>query len=486
MITALKNLWTKLVTTGINESVPKGEERYIRFTNVEALLTMFGVFVYVCYSFYAGYFLLGALQGVDVLLGISVLVLNYKHHHKAARVSFLLLLNSIILIDASFIGHHSGIHMFYYISYTIPFLLFNVRDYKYIIGGVLLAVAGFNLYPTVYPYFTAYNVDVATQLNIYKINTWVIFVLFGLAVYILAYYNFITETKLADFNKKLQDQANELELANRKLQEQKYALATAYQTSETQAKELKRSNEDLEQFGYIISHDLKAPVRNISSFMNLLAKQFKEDAPASTKEFVAMSKLSADRLIKQIDDMLSYCRVDRNLPPTAPVDLNHMVKTIQMELNEKIKEKNAEIIVERELPVLTDLHSSMMHHVFQNLIANAVKFNKTEKPEVRINYKEENGVFTFSVADNGIGIDAAYKSKLFQMFKRLHTADQFEGTGIGLAVCKKIINFYHGEIWFEGELNKGTTFYFTLNKPVFNADTAKVEMAVHEAILKAA
>ncbi len=463
----LQNLWERMMTIGVNESVPESEVRYIRFTNVEALLTMFGVLLYVCYSFYSGYFLLGALQGIDVLLGLSVLLLNYKQQHKIARVVFLFLLNSIILIDACFIGKHSGIHEFFYISYTIPFLLFNVRDYKYIIGGVLLAVVGFNLYSVVNPYFTAYNIDVATQLNIFKINTWVIFVLFGLAVYILAYYNFKTENKLAYTNQKLQEQANELEMANSKLKEQKHALAMAYQKSEAQGRELKRSNEDLEQFGYIISHDLKAPVRNISSFMNLLAKQFGgEGAPKGAKEFIDMAKQSSDRLIKQIDDMLSYCRVDRNLPPTAPVDLNHMILTIKMELNEKIKEKNAEVIVERELPVLDEVHSSTLHHVFQNLIANAIKFNTTEKPEVKINYTEENGKFTFSVADNGIGIDSAYKSKLFQMFKRLHSVDQYEGTGIGLAVCKKIINFYNGEIWFEGEVNKGTTLFFTLNKPV--------------------
>ncbi len=450
MIRQIQNLGNRLLTIGIDKDVPAGEERYIRFTNVEAILTMAGVALYMVYSFYKGYFLLGALQGIDAALALLVLYLNYHHFHKAARVVFMYLLNSIILIDACFIGHSSGIHEFFYISYTIPFLLFSVRDYKYIVSGVLLAVFGFMAYPHLYPYYTAYNADVATQLNIHSINSCVIFVLFGMAVYMLAYYNFKTEIQLADSNTKLGD-------SNSKLEEQ--------------ATELKRSNEDLEQFAYIISHDLKAPVRNISSFMNLLGKQFNESSPKGTKEFVEMSKQSADRLTKQIDDMLSYCRIDRNLPPAGPVDLNQMVKTIRIELNEKIQEKNAEIIVERELPVLADMHSSMMHHVFQNLIANAIKFNTRERAEVRINYTDENGVLTFSFADNGIGIAPAFKDKLFQMFKRLHTADQFEGTGIGLAVCKKIVNFYKGEIWFESEPEKGTTFFFTLPKHEAKAAT---------------
>ena len=242
-------------------------------------------------------------------------------------------------------------------------------------------------------------------------------------------------------------------------------LAACNKKTEEQAFELKRSKEDLEQLGYILSHDLKAPARNISSFMSLLGKQFNDASPKGAKEFIDMSKQSADQLTRQIDDLLVYCRIDRNLPLPAPVNLNEVVTTIKMELNQKLLEKNAEIIVERQLPVLADVHSAMIYKVFQHIIANAVKFN-TGKPEVRINYKEENGVLTFSIADNGIGIDPAYKSKLFQIFKRLHSADQYEGSGIGLAICKKIISFYRGDIWFEGEPGKGTTFLFTLKNTI--------------------
>lgn len=433
MILHVKSLWNNLITIGVNDSVPQSEIRYIRFTNIEAIQTVIGAFCYVIYSIAVGHYMLSILQGIVTIGALFVLYLNLKNHHKAARLLFLFSINLVILANASVIGTHSGVHEFFYITYIIPFLLFNVRDYKYIIGGVIMAVVGFNCYHYVAPYFTAYNLDIATQENIFRINNWVIFGLFGLAVYLLAYFNFKTETALAETHEKLAQQAQEL----------------------------KRSNEDLEQFSYIISHDLKAPVRNISSFMGLLQKQIGDTNPMQ-KEFVEMSKQSADRLTKQIDDLLSYCRVDRSLPPAADVDLNQMVRTIQMELHQKITEKNASIIVEGNLPVLHEMHSSMMHHVFQNLIANGIKFNTNEKPEVRISCKQADGIYTFSFTDNGIGIAAAYKNKLFQMFKRLHTADQFEGTGIGLAVCKKIINFYKGEIWFEGEPGKGTTFFFTL------------------------
>ena len=430
----LRKFWNCIVTIGVTESTPQTENRYIRFTNIEALFMLIGVSLYVLYSIYSGYYFLGALQGIDALFALVVIALNYNQKYKAARMIFLFTLNSIILIDACFIGNHSGIQEFFYISYTIPFLLFNVRDYKYIAAGVGFAIIAFCVYPYLYTHFTAYKIDTNTQLNIFRMNTWVIFTFFGVAVYILAYYNFKTEDMLHDSNKKL----------------------------EVQALELKRSNEDLEQFAYIISHDLKAPVRNISSFMNLLGKQFTETSPKSSREFVEMSKLSADRLTRQIDDLLSYCRVDRNLPPVSSVDLNAMIKTIEIELSEKIKQKNGQIQIIGSLPVLKEMHSSLMHHVFQNLIANAIKFNSNPAPSINIGCSETNGIFTFTVQDNGIGIDPIYKSKLFQMFKRLHTSEQYEGTGIGLAVCKKIINFYKGEISFESEPGRGTTFYFTL------------------------
>lgn len=433
----LSDFWNCLISVGADKNVPADEAKYVRHTNVVAVLTTFAVASYIPHSLLTGNYTLSLLQVVDVLCILSVLGLNHIGYNKASRHVYLWVVNSFVLINACFVGHESRIHEFFYITYIVPFLLFNVRDYKHMIGSVLSSVILFYVYEAIYPMFTAYNLDMATQLGMVQINTLMKFVLMGLAIYILAYYNYQTEKELALTNEKLN----------------------------AQAIELKRSNEDLEQFGYIISHDLKAPVRNISSFMNLLLKQFGETGPKGSKELLEMSKQSSDRLSKQIEDMLSYCRVDRNLPPTAPVDLNQMVRTIQMELNEKIKEKNAEITVVKPLPVLDEIHSSMLHHVFQNLIANGLKFNSSEKPEVRIDYTVENGVYTFTVADNGIGIDAIYKSKLFQMFKRLHSVDQYEGTGIGLAVCKKIITFYGGDIWFEGEPGKGTTFYFTLAKP---------------------
>jgi light-regulated signal transduction histidine kinase (bacteriophytochrome) len=248
---------------------------------------------------------------------------------------------------------------------------------------------------------------------------------------------------------------------------------------------LKRLNEDFEQVAYIISHDLKSPVRNISAFMKLLISRYGTSFNGEALEFMEHSKSSAERLSQQIDDLLVYCRISRNLPPVAPIDLGEMIKTIRMETKSKGEGRNVELICIKELPVLQQMHSSLIHSVFQNLIDNAIKFNKNERIEIKIDCKEEAGSFTFSVSDNGIGINSAYIGKLFKVFRQLHSGDQYKGTGIGLALSKKIVNFYSGNIWCESELGKGSTFYFTL--PQNTASPSMAMVASHSGqVLRAA
>jgi light-regulated signal transduction histidine kinase (bacteriophytochrome) len=231
-----------------------------------------------------------------------------------------------------------------------------------------------------------------------------------------------------------------------------------------QTNELKRSNSDLEQFAYIISHDLKAPVRNISSFMNLLVNKHGNSLNPEAREFVDYSRNGAKRMERLIDDVLSYCRIGTNLPNPTPVNLNDVVSTVRFELSDKLKAADGMVVISKELPVVNNVHSSLMYHVFQNLITNGLKFNKSEKPEINVFWTNSLNYYTFSVHDNGIGISKEFSDTIFQMFKRLHNENEYDGTGIGLAICKKIVEYYNGEIWFESETGKGTTFHFTIRK----------------------
>lgn len=434
LIPDLKSFWTCLTSIGVTDTIGENEKKYVKFTNVIAVLTTIAVFGYIPLSIYQGNFSLAILQFVDALFILSVLWLNYLNYTTLSRYTYLTVVNGFVYINSCFIGYDSHVHDFFYISYIIPFLMFSVRDYKNIALGVFIAIFFFFVYDHTYMNFTAYNLDIPAQMSIYHINLWMKFVLFGLAIYILSYYNYTTETELAESNQKLVDQAQEL----------------------------RRSNQDLEEFASVISHDLRAPVRSISSFMTLLKRRYTHILDPPAVEFIDLAQSSAERMSKQIEDLLSYSKLGRNLPIAASVDVNETVRVIQMELGERFKERNAKVIVEHVLPKVRAVHQSMIHHIFQNLIANGIKFNTDISPEVQISCTQVGDKHIFRVRDNGIGIESQYRDKLFQMFKRLHNETEFEGTGIGLAVCKKIVNFYGGDIWFESEPGRGTSFYFSL------------------------
>jgi signal transduction histidine kinase len=429
----VKDFWACLTDVGMAGVTDEKERKYIKFSNIIAVLTAVSVFFYIPFSLLSGSYLLGSLQAIDVICVLSVLWFNHRHYYAISRHAYIAIINTFVLINSCFIGFDAHVQDFFYISYIVPFLMFSIKDYKNILVGVLMSIAFFNIYQHIYPWFESYNLDSATQHLTYNINIWMKFILFGIAIYILSYYNFNSETELAISNLKLKQQADKLQ----------------------------QSNEDLEQFAAIISHDLKAPVRNVSSFMSLLKHRHSATLDADALNFIDLSKNSVDRMAKQIDDLLSYSKVGRNLHASGTVDVNLVLKTIEIELGEKIKEKNACIVIERPLPLLRQVHSSMIHHIFQNLIANGIKFNNDPAPEVRINCLAIGHNYVFHVRDNGIGIDLVYQDKLFNMFKRLHSDAEFEGTGIGLAVCKKIVNFYGGNIWLESQKGTGTSFFFT-------------------------
>ena len=426
--------WLCLTSVGMEGVADDREAKYIQFTNVVTSLSAIAVFSYIPFSLAMGSYFLSVLQAVDAICLLVVLWLNHQHYHRAARLAYLLIVNIFVLVNSCLIGYESRVHDFFYISYITPFLLFSVKDYKNIIIGVCIAIFFFYVYENVHGYFISYNLDSTSQHVVYQINLWMKFVLFGVAIYILSYYNYSAEKQLEQTNLKLQSQAIDL----------------------------KRSNEDLEQFAGIISHDLKAPVSNIGSFMQLLQNRYGQQMDTAALELVALSYTSANRMSRQIEDLLSYSKLGRNLPTAVSVDLNQVIKSIQIELNERIKQCNATVVMDKPLPILHQSHSSMLHHVFQNLISNGIKFNKNPSPKVTISFENDKGNYLFMVKDNGIGIESKYKNKLFHMFMRLHTQEAFEGTGIGLAVCKKIIEFYGGAIWFESETDSGTCFYFRL------------------------
>jgi PAS domain S-box-containing protein len=227
------------------------------------------------------------------------------------------------------------------------------------------------------------------------------------------------------------------------------------------AERLEQSNKDLEQFAYVASHDLREPLRTISSYVQLLESRYKNKLDDEANEFINYTVDGVQRMDKLINDLLTYSRVSRK-HEVDWIDCSEILKTVTININDIIQENKVNITVGKLPRVLSN--TLQMTQLFQNLIANAIKFNTAKSPEIHISAEELEKEWLFSIQDNGIGIDKKYSEKIFVIFQRLHSRETYEGTGIGLAICKKIIEQHEGKIWFESKLGQGTTFYFTIKK----------------------
>lgn len=225
-------------------------------------------------------------------------------------------------------------------------------------------------------------------------------------------------------------------------------------------KKLAVSNENLEQFAYVASHDLQEPLRIMSSYSQLLERRYKDKLDSSAVEFIDFIVDAAGRMQRLINDLLSYSRLRYSELPMTEIDCNKLLGRVIESMGLTIKEANASVIYDN-LPVVKGYEINLMQ-LFQNLIGNAIKFHGNEVPKVHISAKKNNGDWLFSVKDNGIGIEPQYYDRIFMIFQRLHRKDEYAGTGIGLAICKKIVENHGGRIWVESEPGKGSTFYFTI------------------------
>ncbi|HYC28681.1 MAG TPA: ATP-binding protein, partial [Chitinophagaceae bacterium] len=228
------------------------------------------------------------------------------------------------------------------------------------------------------------------------------------------------------------------------------------------AAELKASNAELERFAYVASHDLQEPLRMVTSFLGLLNKKHNNDFDETSKKYIHYAVDGAERMKGLIQDLLHYSRLGSSAEKPTAVNLQEVMRDILHDFTALIQESDALINVET-LPVVQG-NKTQLSQLFQNLVGNALKYRGKEQPRIHVQRKEEETHWLFSVKDNGIGIDPKYFDKIFVIFQRLHNKDLYGGTGIGLAVCKKIVENHGGRIWVESSSGQGSTFYFTLNK----------------------
>jgi PAS domain S-box-containing protein len=222
----------------------------------------------------------------------------------------------------------------------------------------------------------------------------------------------------------------------------------------------KISNQELEQFAYVSSHDLKEPLRMITSFLQLLQKRYIDELDEDANDFINYAVDGAKRMDMMINDLLEYSKIGSTEREYEYLQSDKILETVLKNLKPTIEESNA-IITHDPLPLIY-ANNQMMIQLFQNIISNAIKYHGEEPPEIHISADYIDDEYIFSIKDNGIGIDQKHLERIFKIFQRLHTREKYDGTGIGLAITKRIIQKHRGKIWVESELGKGTTFFFTI------------------------
>ncbi len=265
----------------------------------------------------------------------------------------------------------------------------------------------------------------------------------------------------AELEKQVQERTSELAKTNEALKAEIQERKQIEEELKQRTEELARSNADLEQFAYVAPHDLQEPLRMVSGFTQLLARRYKGRLDKSADEFIGYIVNGVIRMQRMVEDLLAYSRVGTRGKPFEPTNLEDILNQVVTNLKVSIEENKAQITHDPMPTVMAD--STQMVQLFQNLIANAIKFRKKEEPpRIHISAQKKGDEWQFSVKDNGIGITPEFMEHLFQLFQRGHIANEYPGTGIGLAICKRIVERHGGRIWAESEVGKGSIFYFTI------------------------
>jgi signal transduction histidine kinase len=256
--------------------------------------------------------------------------------------------------------------------------------------------------------------------------------------------------------------ANNIEGLITSLSQAEAALRKANEHMTRKAQELARSNAELEQFAYVASHDLQEPLRMVSSYTQLIVRRYGERLDSDGKEFMDFIVDGAARMKQLIEDLLAYSRVGTRGKELKATDCEVVLQKALTNLRATVEASSA-LVTHDPLPTI-EADATQLVQLFQNLIGNAIKFRGTNAPCVHVSAKEQDDAWLFGVEDNGIGIDPQYSERIFMVFQRLHNKAEYPGTGIGLAICKKVVDRHGGRIWVESKSDCGSNFYFTLPK----------------------
>ena len=268
---------------------------------------------------------------------------------------------------------------------------------------------------------------------------------------------------------RVQERTRELQRSNEQLELEVTERKRTEAMLNIRSQELARSNTELGQFAYVASHDLQEPLRMVASYLQLVDTRYREHLDADAREFIEYAVDGAKRMQVLINDLLAYSRIGTQGQAFQPADCEAVLQTAMLNLQLAIRESGAQITHD-PLPTLMG-DATQLAQLFQNLLGNALKFRREESPKIHIRAGLKDGFWCLSVRDNGIGIEAKYFDRIFVVFQRLHGRVAYPGTGIGLAICKKIVERHGGKIWVESEFGKGSTFHFTIPEKARNMES---------------
>ena len=273
---------------------------------------------------------------------------------------------------------------------------------------------------------------------------------------------------LNEYNQKLNTQIDIANTAKGGLLERERSMKILLTKLDESNKELVRSNKDLEQFAYVASHDMKEPLRTVGTFTTLFNRRYKNSIDQSGREYLNFITEGVDRMSALINSLLTYSQVGKKDIQFKYANANELIDAKVKDLSNLIHDRNVKLIIE-PLPEIY-CAPDQLAMIFYNLILNGIKFNKTKIPEIKVSCQENKNNWIFSIKDNGIGIEPKYQKQIFEIFKRLHSKEEYEGTGIGLSLCSKIIHRHNGSIWVESTPEKGSSFYFSISKNIKPSD----------------
>jgi len=423
--------WKKIANQGVSEDLSLTEQRRVRMLNQIVMGTLIGEILLVIQNLFPPSPTIWLLLTVTFYTA-SIIFVNSKKRFILARYMFTLFFPVVMTAIIIIYGENLRLEYSYLIFVLTSFIFFSKNKTQLLIFCFYVLLYGIGQY-----YISNYDSPFSARIE--DVEKYIVFIAVSIIVGVIIR-SYVTEN--------LTYEGNINELLNQ-VQNQNIELNTAY--------------EELEKFSYIASHDLKSPLRNIASFSGLLKRKLKEGDTQDNKEYLDYIITATKQMNFLITDVLEYSKINNQKDiELVHVSLMTLLEKVLFQLQSFIRDNNANVTF-TPLPAIPS-NEYFLTTLFQNLIENAIKYNKNGKPTVEIAHQwdKKREQLTLIFKDNGIGISEAYKNQVFEMFKRLHNSEEYQGTGIGLAQCKKMVEQLGGEIWLESETGQGTTFFVRL------------------------